>query len=242
MIAGDTCTRRCRFCNVTTGRPLALNPHEPEELAQAATWMGLSHVVITSVDRDDLDDGGAAHWAACIHAVRRALPSATVEVLTPDFQGNLKHVDRVLTAGPHVYSHNTETVERLYHALRPQSYFHTTLSVLRHAKGFGGKLKSGLMVGLGETDNEVLQTVDLWQQVGLDIVTLGQYLRPSLKHWPVARYVPNQTFSAYREYATRIGIPVIYSAPFVRSSYHADETFLQLQAPAQANSLRVWQD
>lgn len=236
MIGGDTCTRSCRFCNVATGRPRALDPAEPEHVAHAALTLGLKHVVITSVDRDDLKDGGAAHWAATIQAVKRALPHAVVEVLTPDFKGRRELLDLVLNAQPHVFSHNTETVERLYHSLRPQSYFATTLGVLRNARGFGGRLKTGLMVGLGETDDEVRATMDTWAEVGLDIVTLGQYLRPSMEHWEVARYVDDATFESYRTYGQGRGIPVVYSGAFVRSSYHAGETFLQLarSAPVRA--------
>lgn len=225
LICGDKCTRNCGFCNVDTARPLPLDPAEPEQLAQAAAELGLKHVVITSVDRDDLPDGGAAHWAACITAVRTALPHATVEVLTPDFKGRTKDLDLVLAAGPHVFNHNIETVERLYHSLRPQSWFHTSMGVLRHAAGFGGKRKSGLMVGLGETDAEVQQTLDTLAGLGLDMVTIGQYMRPSLKHWPVARYVEEATFQAWKDYGQAAGIPLVFSAPLVRSSYHAGETF-----------------
>ncbi|MEW5855099.1 MAG: lipoyl synthase [Myxococcota bacterium] len=230
MICGDRCTRSCHFCNVTTARPYALDPHEPEKLARAATLMSLNHVVITSVDRDDLPDGGAAHWAACIRAVRQALPQATVEVLTPDFKGRTEHLDVVLEAGPHVFNHNIETVPRLYHSLRPQSYFDTSIRVLRHAAGFGGKRKSGLMVGLGESDDEVFATLETLAEVGLDIATVGQYLRPTLQHWEVHRYVSQESFDAFKAHGERAGIPVVFSGAFVRSSYHAGETFLELKA------------
>jgi lipoic acid synthetase len=240
MIGGDRCTRSCRFCSVATARPLALDPGEPEHVARAVTTLGLSHVVITSVDRDDLDDGGAAHWAAVIGAVKRAAPAATVEVLTPDFKGVRAHLDTVLAAGPHVFSHNTETVPRLFRSLRPQSRFATTLDVLRNAKGFGGKLKSGLMVGLGETDDEVLSVVDTWAEIGLDIATVGQYLRPSMEHWAVARYVEQDSFDRYRVHGESRGIGVVYSGPLVRSSYHAGETFLRLDGRSgTANRLEV---
>jgi lipoic acid synthetase len=228
MIGGDRCTRSCRFCNVATARPLALDPGEPEHVARAVVLLGLTHVVITSVDRDDLEDGGAAHWAAVITAVRNAAPQATVEVLTPDFKGNRAHLDLVLGAGPHVFSHNTETVPRLYRQLRPQSHLATTLEVLRNARGYGGKIKSGLMVGLGETDEEVLSVMDTWVELGLDIATVGQYLRPSLQHWEVARYVDEDSFARFKEHGEKRGIGVVYSGALVRSSYHAGETFLEL--------------
>ena len=237
MIGGDTCTRRCRFCNVATGRPTALNAAEPDEVAHAVGVLGLKHVVITSVDRDDLPDGGAAHWAAVIRAVKAAAPQATVEVLTPDFKGRGQDLDVVLAAQPHIFSHNTETVERLYHALRPQSRFETTVGVLRHARGFGGHIKTGLMVGLGEHDDEVCQTMDLWAALGMNIVTLGQYLRPTLEHWPVARFVEEPSWVRFREHGKQVGIPVVYAAPLVRSSYHAAETFLQLGVPGQGPPL-----
>jgi len=234
MIGGDRCTRSCKFCNVTTARPNALDPGEPEHVARAVVLLGLSHVVITSVDRDDLDDGGAAHWAACITAVKRAAPQATVEVLTPDFKGNRAHLDLVLAAQPHVFSHNTETVPRLYRQLRPQSHFETTLCVLQNARGFGGKVKSGLMVGLGESDVEVQGVLDTWVQLGLHIATIGQYLRPSLQHWEVARYVEDESFAQFKAYGEARGIGVVYSGPLVRSSYHAGETFLTLGQREQA--------
>jgi len=200
----------------------------------------LRHIVVTSVDRDDLKDCGAHHWAACIRALKQGLPGATVEVLTPDFKGKPGLLDVVLDAGPHVFSHNTETVERLYHSVRPQSYFVTTVNVLRQAHGFGGKLKSGLMVGLGETDGEVLRTLDLWADIGLDIATLGQYLRPTMKHLPVDRYVPDTSFALFKEHGETRGIPVVFSGPLVRSSYHAGETFLELGTrPVRSNPLAV---
>jgi lipoic acid synthetase len=225
LIGGDTCTRRCGFCNVRTGKPAPLPAAEPEQVAHAAQSLGLKHVVITSVDRDDLPDGGAGHWAACIRAVRAALPQATVEVLTPDFKGQPELVDVVLAAGPHVFNHNVETVPRLYHALRPQSRMETSLSVLRHARGYGGRLKSGLMVGLGESDDEVLETLAILADVGVDIATVGQYLRPTLQHWAVQRYVDDVTFGLFRAHGERLGIPHVFSGPLVRSSFHAAEAF-----------------
>jgi lipoic acid synthetase len=241
MIGGDRCTRSCRFCSVTTARPLALDPGEPQHVAGAVVTLGLQHVVITSVDRDDLPDGGAAHWAATITAVKQAAPEATVEVLTPDFKGNRAHLDLVLAAGPHVFSHNTETVPRLYRALRPQSHFETTFNVLRNARGYGGKLKSGIMVGLGETDTEVMELMERWASLPLDIATVGQYLRPSMDHWEVARYVEPPAFEAFKARGEALGIGVVFSGAMVRSSYHAGETFLELGARpvARSNPLAV---
>lgn len=224
MILGDTCTRRCHFCAVSTGRPRPPNSAEPEELAEAAAALGLEHVVITSVDRDDLDDLGAHHFAACIRAVRARLPRADIEVLTPDFKGRPALIDVVLDAEPTVFNHNIETVERLYRKVRPQSRFEVTSQVLAHvAKSGHPAVKSGLMVGLGENDAEVLDTLDHLSGLGVHIATIGQYLRPSLKHWEVARYVDESSYGQFVEHGRRLGLTHVFAGAFVRSSYHARE-------------------
>jgi lipoic acid synthetase len=226
MILGDRCTRRCGFCNVTTGRPRAPDPREPDELARAVTALGLRHVVLTSVDRDDLKDKGAHHWAACIRAVKAAVAerNGSVEVLVPDFAGLPGLIDVVLAAGPDVFNHNMETVERLYQPLRPQSSWTTTLSVLRTVAARGHPaVKSGIMVGLGETDDEVRATLVTMRGLGVHIATIGQYLRPTLRHWPVARYVDDEAFVAWRAFGEGLGFTHVFAGPFVRSSYHAAE-------------------
>jgi lipoic acid synthetase len=229
MILGDRCTRRCHFCNVSTGKPRPVDADEPARLAEAAAELGLQHVVITSVDRDELADKGAHHWAACIRAVKERLPHATVEVLTPDFGGDLALADVVLDAGPHVFNHNLETVERLYRQVRPQSRWDHTSNLLAHAarraasSGGGLVVKSGIMVGLGETDDEVLATLDHMKALGVGIATIGQYLRPSLKHWPVARYVDDDAYARFTAYGAGLGLAHVFAGAFVRSSYHAAE-------------------
>jgi lipoyl synthase len=222
MILGDTCTRRCHFCAVATGRPLPPRDEEPEELAAAAERLDLKHVVVTSVDRDELPDCGALHWARCIRALRERLPHADVEVLTPDFKGRPELLDTVLEAGPHVYNHNIESVARLYRQVRPQSRFETTCAVLKHAASSGHPaVKSGLMVGLGETDDEVLQTLDTLRELGVHIVTIGQYMRPSLAHWEVDRWVTEESYARFVEHGRALGFTHVFAGPFVRSSYHA---------------------
>ncbi len=224
MILGDTCTRRCHFCSVSTGRPLAPDPDEPEQLAEAAARLGLRHIVITSVDRDELPDKGAAHWARCIRAVKQRLPDAEVEVLTPDFKGERALVDVVLAAEPDVFNHNIETVARLYQQVRPQSRWEATCGVLRHVAESGHPaVKSGLMVGLGEDDDEVLATLELLRGLGVHIATIGQYMRPSLKHWEVARYVDDASYQRFTEHGRALGFSHVFAGPFVRSSYHARE-------------------
>lgn len=224
MILGDTCTRRCHFCNVKTGRPRQPDAEEPRALAEAAAALGLDHVVITSVDRDELDDCGAEHWSACIRAVRERLPSSQVEVLTPDFKGRIELLDHVLAARPHVFNHNIETVSRLYRKVRPQSHWETTCDVLRYVSQSGHPaVKSGLMVGLGESDDEVFETLHTLRELGVHIVTVGQYMRPTLQHWEVARYVDEEQYLRYQEYGESLGFTHVFAGPFVRSSYHAKE-------------------
>lgn len=239
MILGDRCTRRCRFCNVRTAKPGPIDQGEPARLAEAAAQLGLRHVVITSVDRDDLPDRGAGHFAACITAVRARLPGATIEVLTPDFGGDPHLVDEVLAAAPDAFNHNLETVARLYRELRPQSSWQHTTALLAHAARAGHRaVKSGVMVGLGETDDEVLATLGLMRELGVHIATVGQYLRPSRSHWPVARYVDDESYARFAEHGRAIGLSHVLAAPFARSSYRAHEAHLAHRASSQSASQR----
>jgi lipoic acid synthetase len=224
MILGNICTRPCGFCSVPKGAPDAPSHDEPDRLAEAAARLGLRHVVITSVTRDDLADGGADYFYRCILAVRRRT-NATVEVLTPDFLGSLAAIDRVLEAGPEVYNHNLETVPRLYKRVRGRADYQRSLDLLARVKqrATGIMTKSGLMLGLGETSEELLDVLVDLRQIGCDALTLGQYLAPTLKHIPVARYVPPGEFDQLARLARRLGFQHVASGPFVRSSYHADE-------------------
>jgi lipoic acid synthetase len=224
MILGNVCTRPCGFCSVPRGRPEALEDDEPERVAEAAARLGLRHVVITSVTRDDLPDGGAEHFRRCILAVR-GRTGATVEVLTPDFLGDFTAVDRVLAAAPEVYNHNVETVPRLYKKVRGRAEYQRSLDLLRHVKRRAPETvtKSGLMLGLGEARDELLDVLADLRAAGCDTLTLGQYLAPTLKHIPVARYLPPAEFDELGALARRLGFAQVASGPFVRSSYHADE-------------------
>jgi lipoic acid synthetase len=230
MIMGDTCTRRCHFCSVKTGRPAALDPDEPENLARAVGDLGLQHVVITSVDRDELPDYGAAHFADCITAIKDTYQKVQVEILTPDFKGNTDAIDVVLSAQPDVFNHNIETVARLYKKVRPQSDWETTKSVLRYVANQGGPaVKSGFMVGLGEEDAEVEETIHMLKGLGVNIVTIGQYLRPTLNQWPVSRYVDDKQYDAWRQLGQSLDFDYVFAGPFVRSSYHAAEALAHAQ-------------
>jgi lipoic acid synthetase len=233
MILGNVCTRPCGFCSVPRGTPEILEDDEPERVAEAAFRLGLKHVVITSVTRDDLPDGGADHFARCIEAVR-ARTGAVVEVLTPDFLGDLAAIDRVLEARPEVYNHNLETVPRLYRKVRGRADYRRSLDLLAHVKSQSPQTvtKSGLMLGLGETTEELLETLADLRTVECDTLTLGQYLAPTLKHIPVARYLPPKEFDRLAELARLLGFGQVASGPFVRSSYHADE---MVSAHARAN-------
>lgn len=225
MILGNLCTRGCGFCSVPKSRhPGALDPDEPENVARMAAAMRLRHVVITSVNRDDLADGGSGHFAATVLALRRALPEARVEVLIPDFQGDLQAVARVLDAGPHIFNHNMETVPRLYRRVRPQADYRQSLDVLQFAKQHRNDalVKSGAMLGLGETMEEVHQLMRDLRAANVDIVTLGQYLQPTRRNLPVAEFVPPAQFDAYRDYGLSLGFRTVFSGPLVRSSYMAD--------------------
>jgi lipoic acid synthetase len=226
LILGPACTRRCRFCAVTQDMPRPVAADEPQKIAAAARELGLRYVVITSVTRDDLPDGGAAHFAAAILAVRQELPRAAVEVLTPDFQGNLAALDTVLASEPAVFNHNIETVPRLYAAVRPQADYHRSLKILDHAARTGLPVKSGLMLGLGETEAEIKTTLRDLKNAGVSIVTFGQYLPPSKKHYPVQEFIHPDKFAEYKTYGEKeLGFKAVFSAPFVRSSYRAGEVY-----------------
>ncbi len=224
LILGDACTRACRFCGVATAHsPAPPDPDEPRRLAETAAALGLGHVVITSVTRDDLPDGGAGHFAACVQAVRAACPRASIEVLVPDFQGCAADIDRVLAARPDVFNHNLETVERLSPKVRPQADFHRSLGVLQRAAGSGqGVVKSGLMVGLGETDEEVEGALGFLVEAGCQVVTIGQYLQPTRDALPVARDVGPDSYARYRRAGRALGLKVV-AGPLVRSSWHAQQ-------------------
>jgi lipoic acid synthetase len=225
MILGDVCTRACGFCAVTSGRPGALDLLEPLRLARTVESLGLDYAVITSVNRDDLPDGGAEVFAACIRAVRNLRPQCRVEVLIPDFEGNWDALRTVVEAGPVVLNHNTETVPRLYRAARPRGRYQRTLELLQRVKQIDPAMptKTGLMVGLGETLEEVEQVLIDLRERDVDLVTIGQYLRPSAKHLPVVRYVPPEEFAHLAEFARGLGFAHVESGPLVRSSYHASE-------------------
>lgn len=230
MILGEVCTRRCGFCAVTSGRPApGVDAHEPEHVAEAVEAMGLRHAVITSVDRDDLPDGGARHWAAVIEAVHRRNPTTAVEVLTPDFRGVGDALDVVLGARPEIFSHNMETVPRLYRKARPGSRFERSLALLADASArrdrgeYEGRVKTGLMAGLGETPEELRDTLREVRGAGVEVLTLGQYLQPTPEHLPVDRFVHPDEFAEYRAFALELGFAHCESGPLVRSSYHAHE-------------------
>jgi lipoic acid synthetase len=225
MLSGDRCTRRCGYCSVVTRKPLPLDPDEPERVAQAAARLALSYVVLTAVARDDLADGGAGQFAATVRALRQRLPGVRVEVLTPDFKGMSDALACVLAARPDVFNHNVEMAPRLFPELRAQGSYDVSLALLAAAKRLrpGQVTKSGLMVGLGESDDEVRQVLRDLRSVAVDIVTIGQYLRPSRQHAPVARYVTPAGFAEYEREARLLGFPTVYSGVFVRSSFNAEE-------------------
>ncbi len=230
MILGDVCTRSCRFCAVESarmGRPL--DPTEPQRLAEAAKNLGIRYVVITSVDRDDLPDGGAEHFAGCVRAIKNLSPASKVEVLIPDFRGNTENLRKVVESQPDVIGHNIETVKRLQKRLRdPRASYETSLKVLENIKKLNRDMhtKSSLMVGIGESESEVLEALEDLRDRGVDIVTIGQYLQPSKNHLPVEEYVRPEVFDRYRIEAERLGFKHVFSGPLVRSSYHASEPFL----------------
>lgn len=229
MIGGDICTRCCKFCNTRTGKPLPLDEKEPVHVAESVALMKLSHAVITSVDRDDLPDLGAAHWAQTIRAIRWMNPDTTIEVLIPDFQGRRELVQQVIEAGPDIISHNMETVRRISPMVRSAARYETSLAVLQQIAECGIACKSGIMVGLGETPEEVETLMDDLRAVGCKILTIGQYLQPSRQHYPVAEYVTPAQFAAYRELGLAKGFSQVESGPLVRSSYHAEKSRLLLK-------------
>lgn len=225
MILGDRCTRNCRFCNVEGGKPCEVDPKEPEHLAEAVCAMGLSHVVVTSVTRDDLPDGGAGQFVKTIRAVHRDAPKTTIEVLIPDFGGRRQSLQAVANAAPDVINHNLETVPSLYKAARPQAEYLRSLEVLSRVKEMDERIltKTGIMVGLGETQHEVVDLMKDARRTGCDILTVGQYLRPTEKHLPVAEQISQETFEYYREKGLELGFRYVASGPLVRSSYRAAE-------------------
>lgn len=225
MIAGDRCTRRCHYCDVITGRPSPLDPTEPRRVAEAARRLQLKYVVVTAVARDDVADGGAAHFAATIRQLRALVPGIQVEVLIPDFKGQQAALQTVIDGRPDVLNHNIETVRRIFDAVRPQGRYDRTLELLQRAKLLAPDLpvKSGFMVGLGETDDEVFETMRDLRAAGVDLVTIGQYLQPSKEHVAVAEYLPPERYAVYRRYGTQLGFRATFAGPFVRSSFHAGE-------------------
>ena len=223
MILGNICTRSCGFCNVMTGRPLAVDVLEPKKVAQSIKLMKVKHAVITSVDRDDLADGGASIWVETINEIRKANPLTTMETLIPDFKGRLKDIQPIIDAAPEVVSHNMETVRRLTKKVRIQAKYDRSLDTLRYLNEGGIKTKSGVMLGLGETEEEIVETMHDLRAVGVSILTLGQYLQPSKKHLPVVEFITPKQFDKYKEIGLSLGFQHVESSPLVRSSYHAEK-------------------
>jgi lipoic acid synthetase len=233
MIMGEVCTRACAFCNVATGKPAPLDPTEPVRVGAAVAKMGLSHVVITSVDRDDLPDGGAAHFAATVAAIRAQAPGVTIEILTPDFlRKPASAAEIAIDSRPDVFNHNLETTPRLYLSIRPGARYYHSLRLLERVKERAPDVftKSGLMVGLGETKEEVMQVMDDMRSAGVDFITIGQYLQPTRKHAPIDRFVPPDEFAALETIARAKGFLMVSASPFTRSSHHAGEDFARLKA------------
>jgi lipoic acid synthetase len=240
MILGDTCTRACAFCNVKTGLPGPLDPAEPDNVAQATAQLGLSHVVVTSVDRDDLDDGGAAHFVQTIRAIRGRCPQTTIEVLTPDFLRKESALEQVVAARPDIFNHNLETVPSKYLTVRPGARYFHSIRLLQRVKEIDPAMftKSGIMLGLGEERNEVQQLMDDLRSANVDFLTVGQYLQPTRKHHPVIRYVTPVEFKAYEAIAYAKGFLMVSSSPLTRSSHHAGEDFAKLRAARAAHPPR----
>ncbi len=237
MVMGDTCTRSCRFCAVKTGRGLPLDPDEPRRVALAAKELGLKHVVVTSVNRDELYDGGSAHFAAVIEHLRAEVPETTVEILTPDFRGRRSAIETVCRARPDVFNHNTETVPRLYRTVRPQAKYARSIDFLRAVKEIDPTIytKSGIMLGLGETEEEVIGVLSDWKDAGVDAVTMGQYLKPGKGYLDVVEYIHPTRFDRYKQIAEEMGFLYVASAPFVRSSYNAIDFSDKFLRPDEAN-------
>lgn len=231
MILGSVCTRACSFCNIETGKPDLLDPHEPDNLAEAVGKLGLHHIVITSVDRDDLEDGGADHFVRCITRLRETAPNTTIEILTPDFLRKDGAIEKVARAKPDVFNHNIETVPGLYNSIRPGARYFHSLTLLKKVKEVDPSIftKSGLMVGLGEKKEEVLQVMDDLRTADVDFLTIGQYLRPTVRHAPVDRYVIPEEFEYYKKMAYNKGFLMVASSPLTRSSYHAGDDFVKMR-------------
>jgi len=227
MIGGDICTRGCRFCNVNTGKPRPLDEAEPKHIANSIKTLKVKHAVITSVDRDDLEDGGAAHWAKTVRTVKRVNPQITMEVLIPDFGGDKRLIDKVITEMPEVISHNMETTRRLTPSIRSKATYDTSLKVLKQIADSGTTAKSGIMLGLGETEEEILQVMDDLLAVGVKVMTIGQYLQPTKDNVEVQEYVTPEKFKEYEEIGLKKGFAVVESGPLVRSSYHAERHVLE---------------
>lgn len=223
MICGNICTRGCRFCNVATGTPLPLDPKEIDDICDSVKELGLKHVVLTSVDRDDLPDLGAGHWVSLIKALRERCPGVTMETLIPDFQGRHELLDMIIEAAPDIVSHNLETVERLTPKVRSRATYRQSLAVLKYLAEHGVKTKSGIMLGLGETDDEIFLTMDDLLEAGCRIMTIGQYLQPTRQHYPLQAYITPEQFETYGRIGKQKGFRHIESSPFVRSSYHAEK-------------------
>ena len=225
MILGDTCTRSCGFCAIKVGRGLTVNPHEPFDVAKVAADLGLKHIVVTSVARDDLSDQGSIQFAKTIEELHKQNPLCIVEVLTPDFKGDRECIKNVCDAKPEIYNHNIETVERLHTLVRPQAKYARTMSVLEQVKEIDSTIytKSGIMLGLGETKDEVIQTLEDLREIGVDAVTIGQYLRPTMRHLPVVEYIHPKEFKEYEKIGENLGFAFVASGPFIRSSYNAIE-------------------
>ncbi|MGC9005981.1 MAG: lipoyl synthase [Sulfurihydrogenibium sp.] len=232
MIMGDVCTRNCPYCNVNHGKPNPLDPNEPENIATAVKKLGLKHVVITSVDRDDLPDGGASHFAEVIKKVRELNPNTTVEVLIPDFKGNLDALKIVVEANPDVINHNIETVKELYRKVRPQGNYERSLNIIKAVKKLNGNIvtKSGFMVGLGETKEQIVQLLIDLKESDCEVVTIGQYLQPSKNHLPVEKYYTEEEFKEFESIGYRIGFKEVFSGILVRSSFHAGEVFEKIKS------------
>lgn len=235
MILGDVCTRACKFCSVTTGKPLPVDRNEPKKLAHSIRIMQLKHCVITSVDRDDLEDGGAEYWAETIRKVKQINPGITMETLIPDFSGREEDIQKVINAGPEVISHNLETVRRLTPTIRNKNIYDRSLGVLKFIWEQGSVTKSGIMLGLGETENEVLETMDDLLNVGCRIMTIGQYLAPTMNHFPVREYIPPEQFDKLKKIGLEKGFRFVESSPLVRSSYHAEKHVVR-KRKAEANA------
>ena len=236
MILGSVCTRACRFCSIATGRPDQLDPHEPERVAETLAELGLAHVVITSVDRDDLPDGGARHFAQTIQAIRKTSPLTTIEVLTPDFLRKSGALEIVVEAEPDVYNHNVETVPRLYASVRPGARYYHSVNLLARVKELAPQLftKSGLMVGLGEDKGEIYQVMDDFRSADVDFLTIGQYLQPTPQHHPIMRFLTPDEFADYERMARGKGFLMVSASPLTRSSYHAGDDFIKLRAAREA--------